>query len=530
MKKFVFSLILFASFGFPSLFAAANHFILAGATGTGSGSDWTNAYTAIPATLVRGDTYYIGGGSYGSHDFKSLSGTTYVYLVKATGSAHGTDTGWQSAYGTNQAVFSSSSAVWTVEQTYLSINGMTGSGASGYGIKLVTTSTTEGNSPITLWSGNGSGFTCKYCELACPDPTGNMANRCFDERTNIYANVISTGILIQYCYLHGGLVGVTFSGNGSTNQGDIVEHCYLRSFAKQQHSEVFQLANTNNITIRYNVVEDLLDPSTTYIEPQQNGGPEPVGIYVYGNVFHGISSGEGSENPSILSLTSGEVADTVYIYNNTFYGLHACSPSEGMADSGIGCSSGGKNCTNTIVRNNIWQSCVYGPGLAGVTTQDHNLLNTGGANFVNAAAGDFHLAASTTGGVALGSPYNIDADGNTRGADGVWDLGAYEYVSGGAAPSAPVVTSALTATASAGTAFSYTITGSNSPTSYSASPLAVGLSVNTSTGVISGTPTAVGTTNVVIGATNTGGTGTATLVITVNAVPPSDATTAITAH
>lgn len=85
------------------------------------------------------------------------------------------------------------------------------------------------------------------------------------------------------------------------------------------------------------------------------------------------------------------------------------------------------------------------------------------------------------------------------------------------AVSAPSITSALTASVTVGTAFSYTITASNSPTSYSASGLPAGLSVNTSTGVISGTPTATGTSNITIGATNSGGTGSATLVLTVNA-------------
>jgi len=75
------------------------------------------------------------------------------------------------------------------------------------------------------------------------------------------------------------------------------------------------------------------------------------------------------------------------------------------------------------VRNNIWQSCVYNPGMD-CAVNDHNLLNTGGASFVNATAGNFHLAANTTAGVNLGSPYNIDPDGNTRTT---WSLGAYEY-------------------------------------------------------------------------------------------------------
>lgn len=90
---------------------------------------------------------------------------------------------------------------------------------------------------------------------------------------------------------------------------------------------------------------------------------------------------------------------------------------------------------------------------------------------------------------------------------------------------APAITSALSASATVGSPFSYTITGSNNPTSYSATGLPSGLSINTSTGLISGSPASAGTSNIVIGATNSGGTGTATLVLTVsNAIdtqPPS---------
>jgi len=77
------------------------------------------------------------------------------------------------------------------------------------------------------------------------------------------------------------------------------------------------------------------------------------------------------------------------------------------------------------------------------------------------------------------------------------------------------VTSPLTASGKVGDPFSYQITGSNGASSFSASGLPSGLSVNGST--ISGTPTQPGTFNVGLSASNNFGGGTATLVLTIAA-------------
>jgi PKD repeat protein len=79
-----------------------------------------------------------------------------------------------------------------------------------------------------------------------------------------------------------------------------------------------------------------------------------------------------------------------------------------------------------------------------------------------------------------------------------------------------------------GSAFSYQITASNSPTSYAATTLPAGLSLNSSTGAISGTPSAAGNTTVTLSATNSGGTGSGNLTIRVAPAAPviSSATTA----
>lgn len=69
---------------------------------------------------------------------------------------------------------------------------------------------------------------------------------------------------------------------------------------------------------------------------------------------------------------------------------------------------------------------------------------------------------------------------------------------------APTITSSLTKSTVYGTADTYTITASGSATiTYNATGLPAGLSVNTATGVISGTPIAdVGSYNIIISATN----------------------------
>jgi hypothetical protein len=83
----------------------------------------------------------------------------------------------------------------------------------------------------------------------------------------------------------------------------------------------------------------------------------------------------------------------------------------------------------------------------------------------------------------------------------------------------PKITSATTASGTVGVAFSYQITADQAITTWGASGLPAGLSVNTATGLISGTPTAVGVFSVGLSATNANGTGTATLTLTINSPP-----------
>ena len=129
------------------------------------------------------------------------------------------------------------------------------------------------------------------------------------------------------------------------------------------------------------------------------------------------------------------------------------------------------------------------------------------------------LVINTTTGVISGSPTAAGTTPVLLGATNATGTGnATLTITIAAAGVAPIVTnSPLTAAGTVGTLFSFTVTASGTPTSYTATPLPAGLVINPTTGVITGTPTAVGITPVLLGATNATGTGNATLTITVAA-------------
>ena len=83
----------------------------------------------------------------------------------------------------------------------------------------------------------------------------------------------------------------------------------------------------------------------------------------------------------------------------------------------------------------------------------------------------------------------------------------------------PAISSANAASGVVGVAFSYSITARNGPTSFGATGLPAGLSINKTTGVISGKPTAAGQTIVTLSATNGAGTATQVLTLTVTVYP-----------
>ena len=116
----------------------------------------------------------------------------------------------------------------------------------------------------------------------------------------------------------------------------------------------------------------------------------------------------------------------------------------------------------------------------------------------------------------------------TGSATNGWTMQVVALKPASSVAGAPAITSATTVSGTVGRAFSYQITATNSPTSYGATGLPAGLSVSSTTGLISGTPTTAGKSTVTLSATNGSGTGNATLTLTINAGSPAitSATTA----
>ncbi len=129
------------------------------------------------------------------------------------------------------------------------------------------------------------------------------------------------------------------------------------------------------------------------------------------------------------------------------------------------------------------------------------------------------LAISTTTGLISGTPTTAGTSTVTLSATNAGGTGIATLTIS-TQPPPPVITGPTTATAAVGTAFSYQIAASNSPTSFAATGLPAGLAVNTANGLISGTPTTAGSSTVLLSATNAGGTGNATLALTVQPPPP----------
>ena len=436
MNRYFLVLVLALSIA-PMCANAANRYVRADATGANNGSDWTNAYTRLPATLTRGDTYYLADGNYGSVVFNTPnSGSTPITIKKAVEADRGTATDWVASFGDGQAVFTN----WQIHTDYYVFDGQRRNATwrqgdtSEYGIKVA------GTGPVRLDNGAGVGgdnLSFRYIDI---QGGGRDTGRGDDV---IYGLTGNSNLTFQYCALRDSDRTIFLTRNNWTNL--VVDQSYIarNTSTPAIHGEMMSVYSSTNMTFSNNVIEDI--EGTAVWAGIGNGGS--TGWKIYGNVIShtaayaadtGRKAGHNYGLSGVIFVaqdaSNNNRGDNILFYNNTMVNLKGTW-------SGVIIQAG----TGNEVRNNLWYGSVRtNNSFSGVTSNNwyYNTQADGDANatkvvcttgcdiFTSIAGKDFRLKVAVGNGLALPAPYNVDMLGKTRGSDGAWDRGAFEFTAG----------------------------------------------------------------------------------------------------
>ncbi len=436
---------------------AANWYVRPSAAGSGTGADWNDAWSLSSiswGSVKPGDTIWLAGGTYTSPLVVQASGSSSapisIIRVTSADSVATSSPGWSSSFDSQVIISNQAPEIDIPNCSYITINGHENSGSlmndtRVYGIKIISPG--GGGSLVEAGENFNSGTTVTVTNLSFIniDLLGPYNTEAHPSTTSSYGfnlapyNSPRTNLLFHDCRVAG--TDESFRENMWTNA--IIEYCYIADEANDgtDHEDVDLYYHGTNEIWRYNVITNSPNDGIAI-------GPDGYGPwYFYGNVywnsFGWLLKWDGTIGPC-------------YVYNNVFgagpNGPFANTPS-GWAQtvSGTGMPQAG-----TQVYNNIFYYVANSLATTGNVSSDYNAYFTysqqSGANgephsfaftsnpFVNAAAGDFHLTAAAAATFAKGIALtqngfiNIDLDGNLRGANGLWYIGAYQYGSGAAAP------------------------------------------------------------------------------------------------
>lgn len=411
---------------------SATKFVSQSATGSNNGTSWANAWTNVSSIgwsgLAPGDVVCVAGGTYSGSINTGASGTSgnpiTVRRATASDATCGSGTaGWSSAFDA-QVLFGGIN----LKNNYVTIDGSVG---NGFKMNLANSS----GSPSAIGvSGPTNGVVLRYIEVAGPCGT-TACNQNGDSRSinlnnwNGSSYDLQNNMTIQYANLHGSCT-ILWTAHST---GLIIEHSRFADSADSTpgnpncHPNVIAEQDSTGTTFRYNEVTNW---QVEGIMACPNGGCSSSWD-IYGNLWHDPMSGS---YPRVLE-SQGNTNGPYHLYNNTFVNI-----SYAIADT----ANGGAFSSDSAGRNNIY----WNASVSGLPGNDYDLCNKscGESNgqtytatdlFASYTSQNYQLAKATNAGTTLPSPYNIDLDGNTRGADGVWDRGAFEFGGTSTKPNPP---------------------------------------------------------------------------------------------
>jgi hypothetical protein len=387
----------------------------AAATG-GDGSTWATAWkdvTAIAWSSIKpGATICIAGGTYGALAI-GASGTAdaRICLKRAiTGDAQCGGNGFQGGYDA-QVVLSGLSCNTPGNGNYVTVDGRVKYG----GIKIDDKSTDESYA-IDL-NASGASYMRLY-NLDAAGPSTLTTNFTGDGRTlSANFNGVAHGLHVAYSAFHGKPTLILTAG-----QHDMVfEHNKLFDNVvgnpASWHPNVWvSVSGDSNVAWRFNDVTNWMVEGIMMC-PNGPGCDPDSDWYIYGNVWH-----DATPNGSARVLEAQYVqAGPVHLFNNTFANLNYVMGTHG---------NGGSFASGEATNNLLYQTTAdWASWNIGVTTTN---LTASASPFVSST--DYHLAASsapinagTPIAPAAGLTFDHDGDGKTRGADGHWDIGAFEH-------------------------------------------------------------------------------------------------------
>ena len=412
---------------------SANWYVRPSSAGSNSGTDWNNAWNVASfnsrqSSIAAGDTVWIAGGSYTTALVESASGTSgsriYIKRVTSSDAVPVAAAGWSSSFDSVPTF--QVAATGAANQSIITLGGsyVTFDGNVTNGVKVIM-----GLGAGAAW--NAFTTTGNYIVISHTETQGRGVGVTAGATTR-YLAMYGQYNTSTYNYVHGVTQAYTLNGSDDmTLDHDTILDNGWHTDVSLYHDDVMEYTGSARLTVRYCHWEHWHAEGI-----MAWGGFGQAGqITMYGNLFK--DTGVSVVWPSNNGQTS---AGPLYFYNNTVI-------------NGYVCLNQNANCAwaaGSQVRNNIyWGTDVYGgPWNWPISDRDYEFGSTvnlagsgahsianGSTPFVNFAGGDYRIVTNIGAtyprnkGVALNTTYNTDHDGNTRGADGTWDIGAYEYAS-----------------------------------------------------------------------------------------------------